>query len=705
MNGYRKVTVLDCTLRDAGYPINFQFTAEDAAVIAAALEAAGVTMIEVGHGLGLGASNRKDLGAAAASDREYFAAVADVLQRARFGAFLIPGIGTLEDLEGAAKSGAGFIRIGVDVTRTDAAEPFVRRAKDLGLEVSVNLMKTYAVSEDEALRRSEPLADLGADVIAVVDSAGGMFPHEVGSYVRRLNENLDAAVGFHGHNNMQLAVANCIAAVDAGAAVVDTTLCGMGRSLGNAATEVIALVLQKQGFETGIDPLKTLDVAEKLVAPYMTANHADMLDLVFGYSKFHSGFYPLVRKAAEHFGVDPRQLVMRLSEIDIVNVTEEMAFGAAEELSKARAAQARADANRHTVFQWSRDSKIQEKGVAESASEAAAEVFNLATKTKRLSIFTVAFAPGAAHATRFPFIRADATKVVGNAELADARDIERVVKALDGKVDVIMVDTDTPRTADGHSLLKAVQADTERSRVLPYSDVGARLQSTEALVRAVCRDVSGCRIAICGVDTFAVELALRLMRAGACVFLHDTDSERLKAALKMLHEYTTVSDGDLAAPHELREQSAKSVNVLIGTGVRQPLVGTNLIEWVVDGGMIIDAGAGSLDPGALAAAHARGLVARRVDVRAGLFAEVDAALATADLVETAQGARTLDGVPIVSGGLIGARGTVVVDDMARPTRIVGVADGSGTLLEPDDAAAFASAARRVRQAILRSRLP
>ena len=123
--------IMEVTLRDGSYLIDFQFTAEDTANIASALEAIGFRWIEVGHGLGLNAS-RAGKGTAAASDEEYLAAAAQTLKAAKWGTFFIPGIGREEDLRIAARYGMSFVRIGTNVTEAVLAEPYIALAKELG---------------------------------------------------------------------------------------------------------------------------------------------------------------------------------------------------------------------------------------------------------------------------------------------------------------------------------------------------------------------------------------------------------------------------------------------------------------------------------------------------------------------------------------------------------------------------------------------
>ncbi len=174
--------ILEVTLRDGSYLIDFQFTAEDTATIAAALESIGFRWIEVGHGLGLNAS-QSGKGMAAATDEEYMEAAAQALQHAKWGMFFIPGIGREEDLRLAARYGMSFIRIGTNVTETAQAEPYIALAKELGLIVSYNAMKSYAVSPAEFGRVVAQVHAWGADIACLVDSAGSMDPDAVAAYL------------------------------------------------------------------------------------------------------------------------------------------------------------------------------------------------------------------------------------------------------------------------------------------------------------------------------------------------------------------------------------------------------------------------------------------------------------------------------------------------------------------------------------------
>jgi len=164
------IDILECTLRDGSYSINYQFTAEDTAVIALALEKVGFRYIEIGHGIGLNASSCK--GKAAETDEMYLKTAQEVLTKAKYGMFFIPGIGRKRDLDLAADYGMGLVRVGTNVTEAKDAEKYIKYAKSLGMEVSSNLMKSYVLPPREFAKKAKMVEDFGADIITLVDSAG-----------------------------------------------------------------------------------------------------------------------------------------------------------------------------------------------------------------------------------------------------------------------------------------------------------------------------------------------------------------------------------------------------------------------------------------------------------------------------------------------------------------------------------------------------
>lgn len=324
--------VLDTTLRDGSYAINFQFTANDTAIIAAALENAGVRWIEVGHGVGLNASSRGH-GQAVETDEAYLEATAGALTSAKWGMFCIPGIAELEHVDMAAEYGMSFIRIGTNVAEVDQSEPFVRRAKEHGMYVSANFMKSYTMPPREFAQMAKLTQNYGSDVLCVVDSAGGMMRTEVEAYFRAVRDACDMPMAFHGHNNLGLAVSHSLLAAELGAVAIDGSLQGMGRSAGNAPTEMLVASLHRMGYETGIDMLELLDVGAKYVRPLIRRQGHNMLDTVCGFSQFHSSFMGVIRQFSSAYRVDPRRLIIALCEHDRVNAPEPLVEELASQLA------------------------------------------------------------------------------------------------------------------------------------------------------------------------------------------------------------------------------------------------------------------------------------------------------------------------------------------------------------------------------------
>lgn len=324
--------ILETTLRDGSYSINFSFTANDTAVLAKGLENLGFKLIEIGHGVGLGAS-KKGYGEAAESDEDYLKAASESLTSADFGMFCIPGIASLEDIDLAAEYNMGFIRVGTDVTKIKEGQPYIERAKKHGMFVSTNYMKSYCMPPKEFAQQAIESQKYGADILCVVDSAGGMMRSELEAYFNAVQDVCDIPLGFHGHDNLGLATSNSLRAVEMGAVVVDTSLQGMGRSAGNASTEHVVAGLVKMGIDLGIDLIEVMDLGEKYIKPMMTRTGLNSLDIICGFSQFHSSYMGVIRKYASKYSVDPRRLIMRVCEVDKVNAPEDLVERLAHELS------------------------------------------------------------------------------------------------------------------------------------------------------------------------------------------------------------------------------------------------------------------------------------------------------------------------------------------------------------------------------------
>ena len=332
----RKVAILDSTLRDGQHAMAHQFTPRQAADVAKALDEAGVGTIEVSHGDGLAGSSIQ-YGFAAADDLELLEAVSKVVTPGKLGVLLLPGVGTQEDLQMAKGHGAAAARVATHCTEADIAEQHIGLARQLGMRPIGVLMMTHMVRPAKLVEQAKIMESSGAELVYMMDSAGAMLPADVVARVDALKSSLNIEVGFHAHNNLSLAVANTLAAIEAGADSVDGCLRGLGAGSGNAQLEVLIGVLEKMGVESGVDFYKVMDAAEHVVEPLMHRPQVINNDgLMLGYSGVYSSFLLHARRAAKRFDVDIRDVLIELGERKTVGGQEDMIIDVAIEMAKGK---------------------------------------------------------------------------------------------------------------------------------------------------------------------------------------------------------------------------------------------------------------------------------------------------------------------------------------------------------------------------------
>lgn len=345
----KNIVILDTTLRDGSYAVDFNFSLTDTKRIASELESAGVKQIEIGHGWGLNAESA-GLGKAAHSDREYIKAARETLTKAKFGCFFIPSVARAGDLIMARDLGMDFVRIGNNITEYTEQEDYITIAKNLGFNVSSNLLKSYVVSPENFASCVRHVGEMGADVAVLVDSAGGMTPQEIRKYIRAARRISKVKLGFHGHDNLGLANANVLAAVEEGATVVDSTLQGIGRSAGNAVTESLALILEKSGYTTGLDVFKLMKAGERLIKPHLVSNGGFApIDFILGITLFHSAFVPMVKEVAKKYSIDYMRLIVEVAEVNRIKPNEELVESVAIKMASDKMPTAMADGSAKSV--------------------------------------------------------------------------------------------------------------------------------------------------------------------------------------------------------------------------------------------------------------------------------------------------------------------------------------------------------------------
>lgn len=336
MNEKTFIHILDSTLRDGSHALSHQFTAEQVAQVAKGLDDAGVEMIEVSHGDGLGGSTIT-YGLSRQSEFELLEAAAPVIKRGKLAVLLLPGIGTKDELKMAADFGAKVAQIATHVTEADIAEQHIGVAKKLGMEVIAMLMLSHMGSPEKIAEQGKLMESFGADVVQVTDSAGALIPQTVKERVGALRAAIKVGVAFHGHNNLSLAVANSVAAIEEGARWIDACTCGLGAGSGNTPTEVLVAVLDKMGYATGIDLWRIMDVAEEIVRPMMAKPvRIGKTSLTMGYAGVYSSFLLHADKAAQQFGVDARDILVEIGKRKAVGGQEDMIVEVAMGLAEKR---------------------------------------------------------------------------------------------------------------------------------------------------------------------------------------------------------------------------------------------------------------------------------------------------------------------------------------------------------------------------------
>jgi 4-hydroxy 2-oxovalerate aldolase len=439
-NRAQRLEILECTLRDGSYAVDFKFTESDTEVLANVLGRLGFRWIEVGHGLGLGAA-QAGKGAMPASDERLIESAKRAAPNAKIGSFFIPGIGKREHLRSARSAGLDFVRVGYNAPEIEEAYPYLEFARELGLIPCLNFMKTYGVTPKQFGEKALGGEKAGAEVVYCVDSAGSMFPDDVRGYISEARHRCQCALGFHGHSNLQFAVANSLEAFRSGARLIDTTLYGLGRSSGNVPTEVAVAVFHKLGIETGIDIYDVMDAAEEFVEPLMTQIRLyDMMAVSMGFSQFHSSFLPKVAAAARKHGVDLRRLVIAMGEFDPVNLDECTLERLARNLPKRKANRS------HEVLTSFRAPGISRNSISGSLASVKSLVDGMVvTCAKRRARAALELVPAEMPSSSFvlaDLVLAEDSIVLGRVVYGSFEILEQILAITNNDISVYLVDLD-----------------------------------------------------------------------------------------------------------------------------------------------------------------------------------------------------------------------------------------------------------------------
>ncbi len=619
-----KISILDCTVRDGSYVINYQFSAEDCFVISRALSSSGIELIEVGHGLGVGAQ-KKGLGKARESDSTYIkSAVEAVSGQSKIGVFYIPGIAEIESIKECVDDGLDFIRIGINSDEFNKAEEAIEQSKKFGLNVSCNLMKSYMVPPEEFARNCGFIEQMGADTVCIVDSAGGMTPNQVSEYVRSTKEKVRIGIGFHGHNNMRLAEANCLAAVEAGATVIDATLRGMGRSAGNPATEIIANLFAREGYDLGnIDTRQLMIIAEEIVAPLLPIDKGLRIEeLASGLTYFHSGFQSIVTQASKVENVSCFDTILTLGKEGGSHVTKD---SAAEAAKKATAK----NRKKSTVRKSSTDGRNWKTRQPENIPDLLKALNETASKTETTPILTVSRSRTSKSEDIYVApIRVGSGFNIGHIESVDEESDRKIFQEISNISMQVFVDRP----------IKLPEAAAYQENIIIYDDMLLSLQAIENFIR-VRSDIQ------------------------SCYFPHPGSSISLLMKSRLSH-ITKLED--------------ENADLGIALFCDRRFNSDDLMKLKI-GGTLLLAENSAVEQDVLEHAKAKNIELVRLDLSECLIWLVASLVNSRERIKYKAGRIHKNGLNFVSGGVLGEEGDIILDDINNPRMIYGIADGMGAI--------------------------
>lgn len=329
----QNVLLYDVTLRDGSHAIRHQLNKEQIISYSSLADNAGVDVIEVGHGIGLGASSLQ-IGKSLLTDKEMLTTARKYITNALLGVHVVPGYATVsKDIKNAIDYGVDVLRIAAQCTEADTTQKHISYVRERGRRAYGGLMMSHMISADMLVEEALKMESYGAEGITILDSAGTFLPSDVFQRISLLCNTLKIPVGFHGHNNLGMAIANSLSAVQAGAHIIDGSICGFGGGAGNASLELLASVFLKQNLKTNVDLYKLLDAADQAEKLFSVLPKITSSSIISGLSGVVSVFSKPVSRAADFYQVDPRDIYFELGKRGAIAGQEDLIIEVAQFLA------------------------------------------------------------------------------------------------------------------------------------------------------------------------------------------------------------------------------------------------------------------------------------------------------------------------------------------------------------------------------------
>ncbi len=335
--GERDLRITDSTLRDGSHAMSHQYTEGQVRSVVHALDAAGVQVIEVSHGDGLGGSSF-NYGFSLVDEFQLIKAAVEEATQAKIAILMLPGLGTVHHLHRAHEVGASVARIATHCTEADVSIQHFGEARKLGMETVGFLMLSHKASPAKLAEQARIMVDAGAQCVYVVDSAGALVLSDAQERIEAVIAEIGrdgAQVGFHGQQNLSLGIANSVLAYQAGAKQIDGALCALGAGAGNSPTEVLAATFERMGIRTGVDLGEVLSAAEDVVRPFIPRlPWMDRASITQGYAGVYSSFLLHAERAALRYNVPAHAILQKVGEAGYVGGQEDMIIDIALQLQR-----------------------------------------------------------------------------------------------------------------------------------------------------------------------------------------------------------------------------------------------------------------------------------------------------------------------------------------------------------------------------------
>jgi len=333
------------------------------------------------------------------------------------------------------------------------------------------------------------------------------------------------------------------------------------------------------------------------------------------------------------------------------------------------------------------------------AKKMALKVVSLAKKTKKISAFSISCTRNIKkNKLFFPPIRITPYVVCANVILFSKDEIKKIVRVIDGIVDAIFVDVEE-KMKNLDDLIALVQKEVKESKIFTIKINDITAESTDAILAHYFKDLHNKKIAIIGCGNIGSKIALKLVERGANVFITGKNKNKINCITKGLNFIKPKNTLSRIVGMTDNYEAAKNEDIVIGFTNGVPIIDKKMVDMMSRNGMIIDGGIGTVFQNAIEYAKELGIRTLRLDIRAGFAGAITNVIETEIFIKNFIGHKKIYGFDVVAGGIIGKRGDIIVDKISNPTRVIGICDGTGGVLNSRCSKKYEKNLKKIRKII------